>query len=61
MRDESTPRTQAADQLVADRGACWLEENRRAIDSINTFVDRFGLLAARLRYRPENPGTSHAR
>jgi antitoxin CcdA len=30
----------------------WLEENRAAIDSINAFIDRHGLLANRLRYRP---------
>jgi antitoxin CcdA len=30
----------------------WLEENRAAIDSINAFIDRNGLLANRLRYRP---------
>ena len=31
----------------------WLEENRDAIESINSFIDRRGLLASRLRYRPE--------
>jgi post-segregation antitoxin (ccd killing protein) len=31
----------------------WLEENREAIASINAFVDRYGLLADRLRYRRE--------
>jgi len=31
----------------------WLEENRDAIASINSFIDRHGLLASRLRYRPE--------
>lgn len=31
----------------------WLEENREAIASINTFIDRHGLLASRLRYRAE--------
>jgi antitoxin CcdA len=30
----------------------WLEENRAAIDSINAFIDRHGILASRLRYRP---------
>jgi antitoxin CcdA len=30
----------------------WLEENREAIASINTFIERNGLLASRLRYRP---------
>ena len=31
----------------------WLEENRDAIASINAFIDRHGLIASRLRYRPE--------
>ncbi|MBX9824514.1 MAG: type II toxin-antitoxin system CcdA family antitoxin [Xanthobacteraceae bacterium] len=31
----------------------WLEENRAAIDSINDFIDEHGLLASKLRYRPE--------
>ena len=30
----------------------WLEENQAAIASINEFIDRHGLLASRLRYRP---------
>ena len=30
----------------------WLEENRDAIASINAFIERHGLLADRLRYRP---------
>jgi post-segregation antitoxin (ccd killing protein) len=28
------------------------EENREAIASINSFIERHGLLASRLRYRP---------
>jgi antitoxin CcdA len=32
----------------------WLEENREAIASINAFIDRHGLLAGRLRYRPDS-------
>jgi len=31
----------------------WLEENREAIASINSFIDRHGLLASKLRYRPQ--------
>jgi antitoxin CcdA len=31
----------------------WLEENRDAIASINSFIDRHGLLASKLRYRPD--------
>jgi antitoxin CcdA len=37
----------------AERERRWLEENREAIASINDFIDRHGLLANRLRYRPE--------
>jgi hypothetical protein len=32
----------------------WKEENRDAIESINSFIDRHGLLADRLRLRPED-------
>ena len=31
----------------------WLEQNRSAIASINAFIDEHGLLASRLRYRPD--------
>jgi post-segregation antitoxin (ccd killing protein) len=31
----------------------WLAENRDAIASINAFIEQHGLLADRLRYRPE--------
>jgi len=31
----------------------WQEENRDAIASMNAFIDRHGLLADRLRLRPE--------
>jgi antitoxin CcdA len=31
----------------------WLEENREAFASINAFIDQHGLLANRLRYRPD--------
>jgi antitoxin CcdA len=31
----------------------WLEENREAIASINSFIDRHGLLAGKLRYRAD--------
>ena len=39
--------------VKADQEKRWLDENRAAIDSINAFIDRRGLLAARLRYRPD--------
>ncbi len=38
----------------AEREKQWLEENRDAIASINAFIDRHGLLADRLRLRPEH-------
>jgi antitoxin CcdA len=31
----------------------WLEQNQGAIASINAFIDEHGLLASRLRYRPD--------
>ena len=37
----------------AEQEKRWLDENRAAIASINSFIDRRGLLAARLRYRSE--------
>lgn len=32
----------------------WIEDNRGAIASINAFIDQHGLLANRLRYRPDS-------
>jgi antitoxin CcdA len=37
----------------AEQEKRWREENRDAISSINAFIDRHGLLADRLRLRPE--------
>jgi len=37
----------------AEQEKQWLNENRDAIASINTFIDDHGLLASRLRFRPE--------
>jgi hypothetical protein len=37
----------------AEQERRWLEENRAAIASINAFIERHGLLAGRLRYRPQ--------
>ena len=37
----------------AEREQRWLEENREAIESINSFIERHGLLASKLRYRPQ--------
>jgi antitoxin CcdA len=39
--------------VKAEQERRWLEENRQAIESINAFIDRHGLIASRLRYRPE--------
>jgi hypothetical protein len=33
--------------------ARWSKENRQALESINAFIDRHGLLANRLRVRPD--------
>jgi antitoxin CcdA len=38
----------------AEQQKRWLEENREAFASINTFIDKHGLLSSRLRYRPDN-------
>jgi antitoxin CcdA len=40
--------------VKAEQEKRWLEENREAIASINSFIDRHGLLASRLRYRPDS-------
>jgi antitoxin CcdA len=37
----------------AEQEKQWLDENRDAIAAINTFIDNRGLLASRLRFRPE--------
>ena len=37
----------------AEREKRWLEENKDAIASINSFIEQHGLLAAKLRYRPQ--------
>ena len=39
--------------LKADQEKRWLHENRAAIKSINNFIEKHGILASRLRYRPE--------
>jgi antitoxin CcdA len=38
----------------AERERRWLVENREAIESINQFIDRHGLLASRLRLRSQS-------
>ena len=35
----------------------WLEENREAIASIDAFIERYGLAASKLRYRPDSSRT----
>lgn len=37
----------------AEQQKRWLEENRSAIESINGFIERHGLLSEKLRYRPD--------
>jgi len=41
-----------AKRLLTEQERRWLEENREAIASINAFIERHGLIADRLRYRP---------
>jgi hypothetical protein len=48
---ERHPRTASK----AEQECRWLEENREAIASINAFIERHGLSADRLRYRPGHP------
>jgi post-segregation antitoxin (ccd killing protein) len=38
--------------LKAEQEKRWLQENSAAIDAINNFIEKHGLLASRLRYRP---------
>jgi antitoxin CcdA len=38
----------------AEQEKRWLDENREAIASINSFIDQHGLLASKLRYRLHN-------
>jgi antitoxin CcdA len=38
----------------AEQEKRWLEDNREAIASINSYIDRHGLLASKLRYRPDS-------
>jgi antitoxin CcdA len=38
----------------AEQEKRWLDENQEAISSINSFIDRHGLLAGKLRYRPDS-------
>jgi antitoxin CcdA len=40
--------------VKAEQEKRWLQENSAAIDSINNFIEMHGLLASRLRYRPEH-------
>jgi len=40
--------------VKAEQEKRWLDENRDAIASINAFIEDHGLLASRLRYRPDN-------
>jgi antitoxin CcdA len=38
----------------AEQEKRWLAENQDAIASINSFIDRHGILAGKLRYRPDS-------
>ena len=47
-----TPHRHPRVSLATEQERRWLEENREAIASINAFIERHGLSADRLRYRP---------
>jgi post-segregation antitoxin (ccd killing protein) len=42
------------ERVLTEQERRWLEENREAIASINAFIERHGLSADRLRYRPHS-------
>jgi post-segregation antitoxin (ccd killing protein) len=44
--------------VKAEQERRWLEENRAAIASINAFIERHGLCADRLRYRPQETNST---
>jgi hypothetical protein len=54
---ECRPGKKQCPQIMAkaEREKRWLADNREAIDSINSFIDRHGLLASRLRYKSTAP------
>src|SRR5438552_1359209 len=39
--------------VLSEQEKRWLQENSEAIASINSFIDRHGLLASKLRHRPD--------
>lgn len=43
-------------RVLTEQERRWLEENREATASINAFIERHGLSADRLRYRPRPSG-----
>ncbi len=53
MAPLETSMQRLCDLARAEQEKQWLQENRDAIVSINAFIDRHGLLADRLRMRPE--------
>jgi post-segregation antitoxin (ccd killing protein) len=51
MADSPKPDPRAL--VASEQERRWLEQNGAAIASINAFIDRHGLVAGRLRYRPQ--------
>ena len=43
--------SQHENELAADQ---WYRDNKEAVESCNDFIESHGLLASRLRYRPEH-------
>lgn len=51
QQDKTDLESRAAEREKAARE--WSKANKAAIESINNFIERHGLLASRLRYRQE--------
>jgi post-segregation antitoxin (ccd killing protein) len=52
-RTKDTVKRQQGNIVRSRRAERWIEEGRSALASINVFIDRHGLLASTLRYRPD--------
>jgi post-segregation antitoxin (ccd killing protein) len=50
-------RANARKRVLSQAAKRWLAANRGAIASINRFIAERGLLASKLRFRPERPST----
>lgn len=50
LRRRFPPNEQEREKIAAQ----WRRDNKEAVESCNNFIERHGLLASRLRYRPEH-------